>query len=92
MPDIGTDVNTTMPLLLNALALVLCGASVIGAPLAILGLVFAIQAKNAKGIGDVMTARSKAKQSMYFFAGTLLLGPVIFLTIWQFLTPASPPH
>jgi hypothetical protein len=88
---LGTDVNTTMPLLLNALALILCGASVIGAPLAILGLVWAIQAKNAKGIGDVATARSKAKQSMYFFAGTVLLGPILFLTIWQFLTPASAP-
>ena len=89
IPGMGGDVNTTTPLLLNVMALILCGASLITSPLSILGIVFAIQAKNAKGIGDLPTARTKAKYSLRFFAGTMAIG-VLFLAIWQYLTPATP--
>lgn len=89
MPGAGGDVNTTTPLLLNVIALVMCGATLISAPLSITGIVFAIQAKNAKAAGDVVTARTKAKHSTTAFAGAMLIG-VLLLAIWQFLAPGSP--
>lgn len=91
MPGAGGDVNTTLPLLLNVMALVMCGATLITAPLSITGIVFAIRAKNAIAAGDVTTARSKAKQSRMAFVGTLLIG-LVLIVIWQLLTPSSPPR
>jgi hypothetical protein len=60
MPGAGGDVNTTLPLVLSIVELVLCCNVLFG----VLGLVFAIQAGNAKKAGDLETARSKAKLSM----------------------------
>jgi hypothetical protein len=92
MPGAGGDVNTTAPLLLNVVALLMCGATIISAPFSILGIVFAIQAKGRKDAGDIVAARAKTKQSFMAFAGAMLMG-VILLVVWQFLTPAAPrPH
>jgi hypothetical protein len=88
MPGAGGDVNTTTPLLLNVIALLMCGATLISAPLSIIGIVFAIQAKNARAAGDVLTARAKAKHSTIAFAGAMVIG-VLLLAIWQFLAPAA---
>jgi hypothetical protein len=60
MPGAGGDVNTTLPLVLSIVELVVCCNVLFG----VLGLVFAIQAGNAKKSGDIETARSKAKLSM----------------------------
>jgi hypothetical protein len=86
MPGAGADVNTTAPLLLNLFALVMCGATVFSAPISIAGIVFAIQGKNARASGDVLTARTKAKQSMIAFAGAMLVG-VLLIPIWLYLSP-----
>jgi Interferon-induced transmembrane protein len=62
MPGMGGDVNTTLPLILSIVAIFPCGCSLcIGSILGIVGLVFAIQAMNAKKVGDFATAQSKAK-------------------------------
>ena len=75
MPGAGGDVNTTLPLILNLAGLVLCGcASGIGWILTIVGIVFAIQAGNAKNAGDIETARGKAKTSMILAIVNLVLG------------------
>ena len=60
MPGAGGDVNTTLPLILSIVQLVLCCNPIFGT----IGLVFAIQAGNAKKTGDVELARSKAKTAM----------------------------
>ena len=90
MPGAGGDVNTTAPLLLNVVALLLCGATMISAPLSIAGIVFAVQGKSRKEAGDVLGARAKAKQSYVAFAGAMALG-LLLLAIWQFLAPSGPP-
>ena len=62
MPGMGGDVNTTLPLILSILAIFPCGCSLcIGTILGIVGLVFTIQAMNAKKVGDFATSQSKAK-------------------------------
>jgi hypothetical protein len=60
MPGAGGDVNTTLPLILSICQLVLCCNLVFGG----IGLVFAIQAGNAKKTGDIEGARAKAKTAM----------------------------
>jgi hypothetical protein len=74
MPGAGGDVNTTLPLILSILSLFCCGISSI---LAIVGIVFAVQAGNAKKAGDLETARSKAKTSLILAIVGIVLG-VIF--------------
>jgi hypothetical protein len=46
MPGAGGDVNTTLPLVLSIVATVFCCG--LGTILGIIGIVFSIQAKNAK--------------------------------------------
>jgi hypothetical protein len=74
MPGAGGDVNTTLPLILNIVGALFCGGTCIGFILAIVGIVFAVQAGNAKNSGDVMTAKAKAKTSMLMFIITAVLG------------------
>lgn len=74
MPGAGGDVNTTLPLILNIAGAVLCGGTCVGFILAILGIVFAVQAGNAKNAGDIETAKSKAKTSMIMAIVTGVLG------------------
>jgi hypothetical protein len=89
MPGAGGDVNTTTPLLLNVLSLLFCGTSLVSAPFSIIGIVLAIQGKNAKAAGDVTTARMKAKHSTIAFGGSVVFGLVLFVVIWQFLAPPA---
>jgi len=74
MPGAGGDVNTTLPLILNIVGALFCGGTCVGFILAIVGIVFAVQAGNAKGSGDIMTAKAKAKTSMLMFIITAVLG------------------
>jgi hypothetical protein len=74
MPGAGGDVNTMLPLILNIVGALFCGGTCIGFALAIVGIVFAVQAGNAKNAGDIATAQSKAKTSMLMFVITAVLG------------------
>ena len=74
MPGAGGDVNTMLPLILNIVGALFCGYSCIGFVLAVVGIVFAVQAGNAKNSGDVATAKAKAKTSMLMFIITAVLG------------------
>jgi hypothetical protein len=74
MPGMGDDVNTTLPLILNIIATVFCCG--LGTILGIVGLVFAIQAGNAKKTGDLESARGKAKTSLILAIVAYVLGIV----------------
>jgi hypothetical protein len=74
MPGAGGDVNTMLPLILNIVGALFCGGTCIGFILAIVGIVFAVQAGNAKNAGDITTAKAKAKTSMLMFIITAVLG------------------
>lgn len=75
MPGAGGDVNTWLPLVLSILATLCCGYCV-GTILGIVGIVFSIQAMNAKKAGDVMTAQSKAKLATILGGIGLALGVI----------------
>lgn len=79
IPGAGGDANTTLPLVLNIVAAVLCGLGCITFGLSIIGIVFAVQGGNAKNSGDLMTARAKAKTSMVMFIITAVLGALMVL-------------
>jgi hypothetical protein len=72
MPGAGGDVNTTLPLILNIVAMIFCCG--LGTILGIVGLIFAIQAGNAKKQGDMETARGKAKTSLILAIVAFVLG------------------
>ena len=76
MPGAGGDVNTTLPLILNIVGAVLCGAFCLTFILSIVGIVFAVQGGNAKNAGDIVTAKAKAKTSMLMFIITAVLGTI----------------
>ena len=76
MPGAGGDVNSTLPLILNIVAAVCCGAGCVTFILSIVGIVFAVQAGNAKNAGDIVTAQAKAKTSMLMFIITAILGTI----------------
>ena len=69
MPGAGGDVNTTLPLILSIVQLVLCCNLIFGG----IGLLFAIQAGTAKKAGDLQTARAKAKTAMI----VIIIGAVL---------------
>ncbi len=79
MPGAGGDVNTTLPLILNIVAAVACGMACVTFVMSIVGIVFAVQAGNAKNAGDIQTAQSKAKSSMMMFIITAVVGTLIAL-------------
>lgn len=81
MPGAGGDVNTTLPLVLNIVGLLLCSGTCVGAILCIVGIVFAIQGANLKGSGDLETARKKAKTSMLMFIISAALGALAYVII-----------
>jgi hypothetical protein len=74
MPGAGGDVNTMLPLILNIVGALFCGGTCIGFILSIVGIVFAVQAGNAKNAGDITTAQGKAKTSMLMFIITAVIG------------------
>jgi hypothetical protein len=92
MPGAGGDVNTTLPLILNIVGALFCGGTCIGFILAIVGIVFAVQAGNAKNAGDIVTAKAKVKTSMIMFIVTAVLGVIggILYTLFAILGSAAP--
>lgn len=72
MPGAGGDVNTTLPLVLSIIAAVFCCG--LGSIPAIIGIVFSVQAGNAKKAGDLETARSKAKTATILAIVAFALG------------------
>jgi len=74
MPGAGGDVNATLPLILNIVGALFCGWTCVGFILAIVGIVFAVQAGNAKNAGDIATAQAKAKTSMLMAIITAVVG------------------
>ncbi len=81
MPGAGGDVNTTLPLVLNIVGLLLCSGTCIGAVLCIVGIVFAVQGSNLKGTGDIESARKKAKTSMTMFIVSAAVGALAYIVI-----------
>ncbi len=81
MPGAGGDVNTTLPLILNIVAAVFCSYTCISMVIAIVGIVFAIQAGNAKNTGDLATAQAKAKSSMMMAIISFALGVVLSILV-----------
>lgn len=81
MPGAGGDVNTTLPLVLNIVGLLLCSGTCVGAVLCIVGIVFAVQGGNLKNTGDIETARKKAKTSMLMFFISAGLGALAYVVI-----------
>ena len=73
MPGAGGDVNTLLPLILNIVGALFCWGTCVGFVLAVVGIVFAVQAGNAKNAGDIATAKGKAKTSMLMFIITVVL-------------------
>lgn len=65
-----TDVNTTLPLILNIAGICCCACF----PVGVAGLVLAIQANSAKKMGDAATAQSKAKLALILGIVSLALG------------------
>ncbi len=72
MPGAGGDVNTTLPLIMSIVATIFCCG--LGTILGIIGIVFSIQAGNAKKAGDLETARGKAKTAMILSIVAYVLG------------------
>lgn len=71
-PGAGQDINTTLPMILSIVAMIFCcGISFI---LGLIGLVFSIQAGNAKKTGDIETARSKAKTATILAIAAFAVG------------------
>jgi hypothetical protein len=58
------DVNTTLPLILNAASALCCFWGVVSFVVAIVGLVFSVQAMKAQKVGDRQVAAAKAKLGM----------------------------
>ena len=73
-PGMGDDINTTLPLVLSIVAMLCCWGSGIGFILGVVGLVFSIQAGNAKKTGDMETARNKSKTALTVSIIALVLG------------------
>ena len=77
MPGAGGDVNTTLPLILNAVGFFVCFNTCLGTILFIIGFIFSIQAGNMKKTGDLDGARAKAKTAMTMAIIGYVLGVVL---------------
>jgi hypothetical protein len=60
-PGGAPEVNTTRPLIMNLLSVVCLFWGVLSFPVAVVGVVFSVQAMNAQKVGDLSLARAKAK-------------------------------
>jgi hypothetical protein len=81
VPGAGGDVNTVLPLILSILSTLCCGYC-IGFGLGIAGIVFSVQAMNAKKAGDMTTAASKAKLALILGGVGLALGLIADILGW----------
>ena len=66
----GAEVGTTLPLVLNIAGILCCCTTLPGA----IGLVFSIQAMNAKKLGDFPTAQGKNKIALILGIVSVALG------------------
>lgn len=82
MPGAGGDVNTTLPLVLNIVGLLLCWGTCIGAILCVFGLTLALQARSLERQGDIDGARKKATVSTRLFVASALLGLVGYVVFF----------
>ena len=76
MPGTGGEVSSTLPLVLNIFATLLSCCSGLGPVLGIVGIVFAVQAGNAKKTGDFDTARARAKLSLILAIAAFIVGAI----------------
>lgn len=81
MPGAGGDVNTTTPLALNVVGMLLCSGTCVSSIVCIVGIVMAVQAGNLKNAGDVVNARAKAKLSMQLFIASMVIGTIGYAII-----------
>lgn len=78
-PPPGGEVNTTLPLVLNIIGLVIgCCSYGAGSLFAIIGLILTILAMNSK-MTNPEDARGKAKIGLILGIVSLVVGPIIFL-------------
>lgn len=86
MPGAGGEVNTTLPLILNAVGFFICFNTCFATIAFIVGFIFSIQAGNMKKTGDLDGARAKAKTAMTLAIVGYVLGVVLDVlgAIWQF--------
>jgi hypothetical protein len=89
MPGAGGDVNTTLPLILNIVAAVFCSGTCLGTVIAVVGIVFAVQAGNLKNAGDIAGAQAKAKSSTTMAIVSMVLGFVLYILITALRVAAS---
>lgn len=87
VPGAGGDVNTTLPLILNIVAAILCCG--IGSIVAIVGIVFAVQAGTAKNNGDIETARKKAKLSLILAVVGAVTSIILGIVYWIIVGAAN---
>ncbi len=78
-PGMGGDVNTTLPLVLAIVCTACCCL-----PAGVGGIIFSVQAMNAKKTGDMMTAQAKAKTGMMISIIGIVVG-LIGGIIWGVL-------
>ena len=76
------DVNTTLPLVLNAASALCCFWGVVSFPVAIVGLMFTVQAMNAQKVGDRQVARDKAKLGMILALASYGLAALAAVVHW----------
>jgi hypothetical protein len=85
MPGAGGDVNTTLPIILGVISCLCCGISFI---LGVVAIVLAVQAGNAKNMGDIEGARGKAKTATILGGVGIGLG-LLLDVVWGIINVAA---
>jgi len=91
MPGSGRDVNTTTPLVLGIVSIALCGNCLLGIP----AIILAVMAMNAKNVGNLEDARSKAKTSTILSIigfGLVAVGMVIYFLVFGIALATGSTH
>jgi hypothetical protein len=91
MPGSGGDVNTTTPLVLGIVSMVICGNCLLGIP----AIILAVMAMNAKNVGNIEDARSKAKTSTILSIvgfGLAAVGMVIYFLVFGIALATGTTH
>ena len=85
-PGGAPEVNTTRPLLLNALSAVCCFWGVASLVVAIVGIVLSVQAMNAQKVGDLHQARGKARLGTILAFASYGLAALAAVMYWLVLS------
>jgi hypothetical protein len=75
VPGSGTEVDTTLPLVLSIASTVLCCDPILGLP----AIVLAIQARNAANMGAVDVARKRARTALVLAIASSAAGLILEL-------------